>query len=109
MESIRDIKFDERKSKHGIQRGLYMPGHYWVPEAEIKLTWEIANAQLGDIDWTQKVCTETIFTADIWKEFKKPVKFMLGRCLKYFSVREMLPLEVANPGKKGKIFYKQRV
>lgn len=32
----------------------------------------------------------------------------LGRCIKFFSVQGMLPLEVANPGKKGKRHYLRR-
>lgn len=108
MRTIHDIKFDKHGGKFGNQLGLYMPGHYWVPKAEIELAWDIANAHLPDIDWTKRVYSETIFTTDIWEEFKKPTKLMLGRCLKYFSVHGMLPIEVANPGKKGKIFYKQK-
>lgn len=108
MNTIDDINFIERDARYGKQRGLFMPGNYWVGEAEITLAWEIANAHLPDIDWTKKVSTETIFTTEVWQQFWKPLKFSLGRCIKFFSVHGMLPIKVANPGKKGKILYRPR-
>lgn len=108
MKTIDDIKFIEHGGKHGKTLGLFMPGRYWVSEPEIVLTWKIAIAHLDTIDWMKKVCTETIFTEDIWRQFEKPVKFSFGRALKYFCTHEMLPIEVANPGKKGKRFYKMK-
>lgn len=104
MNSFEDIRFEE----NGKQLGLYMPGHYWVPKAEIELVWNMANAYLPEIDWTKRVCTETFFTTEIWKQFKKPIRFMLGRCLKYFSVHGILPIEVSNPDKSGKRYYRRR-
>ena len=45
-----------------------MPGHYWVPKAEIELAWDIANAHLPDIDWTKRVYSDEL-----------PPKFRLPR------------------------------
>ena len=100
------IRFDEHGGKFGKQRGMYMPGKFWVPEADFNLAWEIAKAHLPSIDWTKKVSSETFFTTEIWHQFWGINRFNFGRCIKYFSVHNMLPIEVANPGKKGKRFYK---
>ena len=106
MKTIQNIKFIEHGGRYGKKLGLFMPGRYWVGEPEIALTWIFATAHLNKIDWSEKVCTETFFTEGVWKDFSDHVKRCLGRSLKFFCKHEMLPIEVANPNKKGKRFYK---
>ena len=108
MNTVDAINFIEHGGMHGKRLGLFMPGAYWVPKNEVVLAWEIANANLHEIDWAEKVCTETILNPAIWLQFSRPMKHRLGRCLKYFCVHNMLPIVVANPGKKGKRFYKKK-
>lgn len=108
MNTVYDINFIEHGGIHGKQLGIFMPGLYWVPKDEVLLSWEIANATLHEIDWTKKVCTETILSPEIWRQFATSMKYRLGRCLKFFSDQELLPIDVANPGKKGKRFYKKK-
>lgn len=109
MKTIHDINFYKRGAQYGDERGMYMPGRYWVSEAEIVLAWDMCEARLADIDWTKKVCAETIFTTDIWHTLPIGTRNNLGRCIKYFSVHNMQPIKVANPGTKGTLFYKQKV
>ena len=106
MNTIQNIKFIEHGGRYGQNLGMFMPGHYWVPAPEIDLTWIFATAHLDKVDWTKKVYAETVFTKDVWCTFTKHQKHCFGRSLKYFTVQGMLPIEVANPNKKGKRFYK---
>ncbi len=108
MKSINDINFIEHGGRYGKQLGLFTLGHYWVGRSEMVLAWEIFHSHLSCIDWSKKVCSETFFTTEIWHQFPKLTLFQFGRCFKYFCVHEMLPIEVANPGKKGKLFFKQK-
>lgn len=108
MSTVDDIRFIEHGGLRGKQTGIFMPGHYWVPKDEIILAWEIANANLPELDWVEKASSETILNPEIWRQFSNSMKFRLGRCLKYFSEHGMLPIVVANPDKKGKRFYKRK-
>lgn len=108
MQSINDINFIEPGGRYGKQTGIFMPGGYWVPQIEVILAWELTIANLPAIDWAEKVCTETIMHPEIWRGFDHPMRFRLGRCLTFFCKHKMLPIEIANPLKKGKRFYKRK-
>lgn len=108
MNTINEINFTEHGGIHGKQLGVFMPGGYWVPKNEVILAWDVATAEQQGIDWAEKVCAETFMHPEIWRQFSKAMKFRLGRCIKYFCDHEMLPIEVANPGKKGKRFYRRK-
>lgn len=105
---VEQIQFDERNGKHGKQLGIYMRGGFWVPKGDVLMAWKNAAAHYPLVDWGLKVCAATFFDYDEWKAFPFGKQLALGRCIRFFSDQEMLPIEVANPGKKGKRFYRLR-
>ena len=103
-----NIPFDQRDSISGPRHGLYLPGNYWVPKRYFDLMWQAANANWETLNWSEKQSAESIFGGkDKWLAHKVGGRIALGRCLKYFADNLLLPIAVANPGKKGKRFYKR--
>lgn len=107
FDDFNKIKFVRHGGKYGKQLGLRMPGHYWVPREDVLFAWDNATKRIFLIDWYKKVVSKCFFDQDAWSGFPKGKKLALGRCIKYFSTHEMLPIEVANPEKKGSRVYKQ--
>ena len=97
-----DIRYYERRGTDKPGRGLHLPGGYWVQESLFCLMWRRAIETLPNIDWSKKQTVVTIFgDAELWVSQKFGVRIALGRCLKYFADHDMLPIRVANVGKKG--------
>lgn len=108
MISIDDIRFIEHGGRYGNALGCYMPGGYWVSKERIVFAWEKSRANQQQIDWSGKVCAETLIGTDTWKSLSFGHRLALGRCIKCFCNRQMLPIEVANPDKKGKRLYRRK-
>ena len=109
-----DSRFNERVARHGKQTGMVMPGGFPVSKQTMIATWNQLQKSWPFIDWSVRQSTETMLGTDYWQKLHPTgARLATGRCIKFFVVHEMLPisLEVANPGKKGKRFYrpKQRV
>ena len=100
-----EINFCESDKPNKPGLGLFLPGHYWVAKKYFELVWRYAALEIPKLDWSQEQCAETIFGKARWKEFDFWEQIRLGRCVKYFVTREMLPLRLANPRKKGKRKY----
>lgn len=107
MNNLEDISFEERGSKRGTVKGIVMPSGVWVAQEILELALQNAKSRLQDIDWRKKVCSATFFDPAEWKHFRFGKQLALGRCIKFFSVNGILPIEVANPDKKGKRFYRR--
>ena len=108
FDDFNKIKFVRHGGKYGKQLGLWMPGHYWVPREDVLFAWDNATKRLFMLDFSQdKVVSKLFFDQDEWSALLNGKKLALGRCIKYFSTHEMLPIEVANPGKKGSRIYKK--
>ena len=104
---IKDISFENHISRHWDGLALLTSGRYWVPKSDVLLAWKhFSNAVLPVDDQTQ-VDAQMLFGEPeaVWKAMKVGKRIALGRCLKYFVDHEMLPLKVANPGKRGKKKY----
>jgi len=106
---LKDIRFEENGGKYGKQRGVFMPGGFWVPQGDVELAWKNASTRYPRIDWDGKVCSATFFDPDEWKGYPFGKQLALGRCIKFFSIHGMLGIEVANPRKKGKRFYRRKL
>lgn len=96
-----DIKFIKDGRPHGSSIGLYLAGH-WVSKDLFDLMWIHASQSLPKVDWSRKQTSADVFgDKDLWVSHKVGRRIALGRCLKYFADRDILPIRVANPGKKG--------
>ena len=104
-----DISFTEHGGRYGSTLGFLAPGGYFVFMRTAKLMLQRANEELPKLDWSQQQTAETIFGGKVrWLAHNVGARIALGRSLKYFADHEMLPLEVANPRKRGKRKYRHK-
>jgi len=105
-----DIRFIERDTRFGKQQSLIMPGGFWVTKQTCQDAWKQVNQNWHSIDWSLKQCAETLIGSEYWKPQICGKQLAMGRCVKFFITHDMLPrpLEIANPGKKGKRFYRPK-
>lgn len=108
MQELTKFQLYEHGGKFGCQIGMFMPGGFWVPKCDIVMAWRNAKVRFESIAWTQKVGADAFFEKQEWKEFPFGKKLALGRCIKFFCVEGLLPIEVANPGKKGRRYYTKK-
>jgi hypothetical protein len=104
-----DTRFIEREKPIGKEQGLIMPGGFWVTKQTYQAAWNQVHQNWQSIDWSLKQCAETLIGREYWKQQKNGgPRLAMGRCIKFFITHDMLPrpLENANPGKKGKRFYR---
>ena len=96
-----DINFTEHSWHYGTSLGFPVRG-YWVTKDLFDLMWRKANREIPKLDWSKQQTVVTIFGGkDEWQQLSFGQRIALGRCLKYFADQGMLPIRVANPGKKG--------
>ena len=100
-----DIKFDERSGSAKSGPGLLLPGGYWVLKKYFEMAWTQVRANASGLDWRAQQTAESLLGETFWKPHKCGQRISLGRCVKYFVDQKMLPMRVANPGKKGKRKY----
>ncbi len=100
-----DISYIERNGTKKSGPGLLLPGGYWVAKSTVVLAWVRVCEVLPRLPRDDKYCAETLCGVEFWKSHRCGKRIAFGRCIKYFVVHELLPLRVANPGKKGKRKY----
>jgi len=105
-----DIKYVERNTAYGKQFVLSMPGGYGVPKGTVNEAWKLIHQNWNFVDWSERQTAETMIGHDHWVSQSFGARLAMGRCIKFFIVHDMLPspLKVANPGKKGKRFYRPK-
>jgi hypothetical protein len=104
---FKEIKFEMHMSRYWHELALLLSGKYWVPKSDVLLAWNhFSKAGLPE-DYRTQVDAQILFGEPeaVWKAMKVGKRIALGRCLKYFVDNGMLPLRLANPGKKGKKKY----
>lgn len=99
-----DIAFYERTGSDKPGFGRHLRG-YWVDKKWFEVAWTNASVNFHKLDWTKEQTTETICGEACWKTSGLGTHLKLGRCVRYFADEGMLPIRVANPGKKGKKKY----
>lgn len=104
---LEDIKFYGRSRGTKTEVGLVLSGRYWVQKTCFDLAWTLASAGCRTVDWRKVQTAETLCDDPIWGECTVSARRKLGRCIKFFADSAMLPIKVANPGKKGKRKYVQ--
>ncbi len=105
-----DIGYVERNSVYGQQFVLTMPGGYGVNKGTVQEAWKQVHKNWPNIDWSVKQTAETLIGGEYWRQRTFGACLAMGRCIRFFIAHDMLPkpLQVANPGKKGKRFYRPK-
>lgn len=101
---VNDINFYEREG-YGI--GLHVRG-CWVGKLTFEIMWHRASISVHQVDWPELQTTESLYGKKDWRDVEFKRRLSLGRCLRFFSDHEMLPIEIANPTKKGKRKYRRK-
>lgn len=104
-----DIRYTKRDTPFGEQIGIVMPGRFWVYRSTMRAAWVQLNNNWPSINWSHKQCAETMIGTDYWQKIRlNGARLAMGRCVRFFVEHDMLPirLEIANPRKKGKRFYR---
>lgn len=91
-----------RRDRPGL--GLYVRG-YWVGKTTMEMAWKQVAANLAALNLGEKQTAETLCGKAFWQEQNCSKRLSLGRCVKFLVDQEFIPLQVANPGKKGKRKY----
>lgn len=100
-----DINFGQRGGTYKPGLGYLLPGGYWVKKKYFEVAWKNASENLHKLDWKFSQTAESLCGKPCWLMQSFGERIALGRCIKYFVDHEMLPLRLANPGKKGKRKY----
>lgn len=103
------MKFEEidfyKREGYGI-------GHHargcWVGKKTFEIMWERASVSVHQVDWSELQTAETLYGKNEWRDVKFGRRFTLGRCLRFFEDNDILPIETANKGKKGKRKYRRK-
>lgn len=96
-----DINFTEGDGRYGSSRGLRIRG-YWVSKDLFDLMWQSASSTMPNLDWSKPQTVVTLFgDQEEWISYPFGARIALGRCLKYFVDHDVLPIRLANEGKKG--------
>ena len=96
-----DIKFYERSGSKNAALGMHLPGGYWVSKSLFDEAWTRVFEGLPSPDCKELHTAKSMYGSKAWEELGFGARIALGRCVKYFVDREMLPLKIANPTKKG--------
>lgn len=96
-----NIPFTTRNGANGKMLGLRLNGRNWVPKDRCEQMWDRATEVLPLLDWSVPRTTSSFFETEQWKKLRAGQTQALGRCLRYFAEREMLPIYCINPEKSG--------
>jgi hypothetical protein len=103
--NCKDIRYFKRNGSVTSAVGLVLPGRYWVSRKVFQEAWRQIRPRYSALDWRVQQTAESLCGESFWKTQICGKQLALGRCVKYFVVHEILPLRVANEGKKGKRKY----
>lgn len=78
-----------------------MPGGYWVSRALIAESFRMFWRCVPKLKPTRKHTARQMCSDPGWAERPRGQRLAIGRCFKYFEVHGVLPITLANPGKRG--------
>ena len=99
-----EIHFYEREG-YGV--GRHVRG-CWVGKSSLEIMWQHASIAISQLNLSEQQTTETLFGKTEWRDVEFKRRLSLGRCLRFFVDNNMLPIKIANEGKKGKRKYLQK-
>ncbi len=98
------MRYSKRSVKNGPGTGLDL-GRHWVFEEQFRAAWARLCAGLATADWSKPQTARSLYNDPDWESMKFGVRIAIGRCLRFFVKREMLPLKVINPQATGTKLY----
>ena len=98
--TFEDIPFRDRPGTMGQTTGILLGGH-WILRWQVEFAWRQLLLNLPSMNLSVQRTTKFLLQDDSWASRKIGVRIGLGRCVRYFVVNRMIPLRLANPGKKG--------
>jgi hypothetical protein len=80
---------------------IKMPGGKWVAKCHFEETWTLFWRSVGLLDSGRKYLAKSLCNDPSWEDRPRGQRIAFGRCIKYFATHRVLPITLANPGKKG--------
>ncbi len=99
-ESIRALVFQTRTGPKGPVFGIQI-GRNWVFQGQVEWTWRLARESMPTLAFLKPLKVQAILNDPLWRTRKFGTRIAIGRCLKLFVRRNLIPLLESNPGKKG--------
>ncbi len=97
---IKTLVFQTRTGPKGPVTGIQI-GRHWVFQGQVEWTLRLARESIPARDFTRPLKVQEILDDPLWRTRKFGTRIAIGRCLKMFSRRELIPIRESNPGKKG--------
>lgn len=95
------IPTQSRYRQPGAEEGIEMPGGYWVSRVLLadafRMFWRCAS----NLKATRKHTAKQMCSDPGWEDRPRGQRLAIGRCIKYFEVNQILPITLANAGKRG--------
>ncbi len=98
---IEEIRFLPRAFHPEEGLGLYVPGPYWVYQCTVLEAWDQVEAALPTLSRRADFTTKMLWEEKVWNSFPFGKRLALGRCIRYFADRLMLPYLLLNPERKS--------
>ena len=98
---FKDIDFHDHSDFDRPGPGLYLPGGYWVPKADVELAWDQVRQGLPAVGSICEYTTKEMCDDEFWSSIKIGKKLAIGRCVVFFVTNKMLPLKLVNRKKGG--------
>ena len=97
---LSSIEFEVRDGPWGTSVGK-MLGWQWVFKDIFENALIRFDATLPTLDWSKPQTSKSLYNDPDWPEKKLVRRFAIGRCLRFFADRELLPLRCINPRATG--------
>lgn len=97
---LSSIDFEVRNGPWGPSVGK-MLGWQWVFKDIFETALTRFDATLPTLDWSKPQTSKALYNDPDWPEKKLVRRFAIGRCLRFFADRELLPLRCINPRATG--------
>jgi hypothetical protein len=95
-----EIQFTEHKWRYGTSLGFPIAGH-WVAKSTLIDAWNHVCKGIPSADSRAEHTAKSMYGEGEWKNLPFGRQLALGRCVKFFVDKGMLPLKISNPTKKG--------
>ncbi len=76
-------------------------GRHWVFQSLIEWTLREARESIETLAFPRPLKVQQILNDPLWRTRKFGTRIAIGRCLKLFVRRNLIPLRESNPGKTG--------
>ncbi len=97
---INGLVFETRTGPKGTVTGIQI-GRHWVFQGLLEWTLREARESIPTLAFLKPLKVQEILDDPLWRTRKFGTRIAIGRCLKLFVRRNLIPLRESNPDKKG--------